>query len=77
MHGVMTYTEARGIVLLESIAKHYRLQANLAGGLNPDNVAEAVAKTNPYMVDVREEASPGIKDPAKVQAFISQAKKIP
>ena len=51
----------------------------LAGGLNPDNVAEAVVKTNPYMVDVSGgvEASPGIKDPAKVQAFISQAKKIP
>ncbi|MDG2018917.1 MAG: phosphoribosylanthranilate isomerase [Porticoccaceae bacterium] len=50
----------------------------LAGGLNPSNVADAVSKTNPYMVDVSGgvEASPGIKDPAKVKAFISEAKNI-
>jgi phosphoribosylanthranilate isomerase len=49
----------------------------LAGGLNPNNVAEAVAKTSPYMVDVSGgvEACPGIKDPEKVEAFISEAKK--
>lgn len=49
----------------------------LAGGLNPNNVAEAVAKTSPYMVDVSGgvEASPGIKDAGKVEAFISEAKK--
>ena len=48
----------------------------LAGGLTPDNVAEAIAKTEPYMVDVSGgvEASPGIKDPIKVQAFVAQAK---
>lgn len=49
----------------------------LAGGLTPDNVAEAIAKTLPYMVDVSGgvEASPGIKDPIKVKAFIAEAKK--
>jgi phosphoribosylanthranilate isomerase len=49
----------------------------LAGGLTPDNVAEAIAKTEPYMVDVSGgvEASPGVKDPIKVQAFVTQAKK--
>ena len=48
----------------------------LAGGLTPDNVAEAIAKTEPYMVDVSGgvEASPGIKDPIKVQALVAQAK---
>lgn len=49
----------------------------LAGGLNPSNVAQAVSITNPYMVDVSGgvEASPGVKDPVKVKAFITQAKK--
>jgi phosphoribosylanthranilate isomerase len=49
----------------------------LAGGLTPDNVAEAIAKTEPYMVDVSGgvESSPGIKDPIKVKAFVAQAKK--
>lgn len=50
----------------------------LAGGLNPSNVAQAVTITKPYMVDVSGgvEASPGVKDPVKVKAFIAQAKKI-
>jgi phosphoribosylanthranilate isomerase len=50
----------------------------LAGGLKPENVAEAIAKTKPYMVDVSGgvEASPGIKDPIKVKAFVAEAKKI-
>jgi len=55
---------------------HYRLI--LAGGLNPDNVHKAVSITSPFMVDVSGgvESSPGIKDPEKVKAFISKAKKI-
>jgi phosphoribosylanthranilate isomerase len=43
----------------------------LSGGLTPDNVAAAIAATEPYAVDVASgtEAAPGIKDPAKLQAF--------
>jgi phosphoribosylanthranilate isomerase len=43
----------------------------LSGGLNPDNVADAIAVTRPYAVDVASgvELSPGRKDPAKLQAF--------
>jgi phosphoribosylanthranilate isomerase len=47
----------------------------LAGGLTPENVAEAVRTVRPYAVDVASgvEAGPGIKDPEKVKRFIRHA----
>jgi phosphoribosylanthranilate isomerase len=44
----------------------------LSGGITPDNVADAVAELRPFAVDSASgtEASPGVKDPAKVTALI-------
>jgi phosphoribosylanthranilate isomerase len=50
----------------------------LSGGLNPDNVAEAIRATRATIVDVSSgvESSPGEKDPALIQRFLQAAKAV-
>lgn len=56
-------------------APHLRLI--VAGGLNPENISEALYTLQPWGVDVASgvEAAPGRKDPLKVRAFVSAVRK--
>lgn len=49
----------------------------LAGGLNPENVEEAIRRCGPYAVDVSSgvEASPGVKDKGRVEQFLRRVRR--
>jgi phosphoribosylanthranilate isomerase len=74
-------TAARGgtgrrVDWVQAAAIARRRKTVLAGGLTPDNVAEAIATVRPFGVDVSSgvEASPGRKDPDKVSRFVDAAR---
>jgi len=48
----------------------------VSGGLDPDNVGDAIARLRPRGVDVASgvESAPGVKDPQKVRAFVRNAR---
>lgn len=60
-------------------AHHTKVPVVLSGGLNAGNVASGIAAVRPYAVDVASgvEAEPGVKDPAKLEAFFAAASPAP
>jgi phosphoribosylanthranilate isomerase len=59
-------------------ARNWSLPWMLSGGLNAENLAEAVATTHAPAVDVSSgvESRPGVKDPVRIAAFLAAAKSI-
>jgi len=59
-------------------AKGFQIPTILSGGLNPDNIAEAISLVKPFGVDVNSgiEASPGKKNPALMSELMEIVRKM-
>jgi phosphoribosylanthranilate isomerase len=72
-------TSGAGIACDWSVARGVarRGELVLAGGLNPANVAQAIAEVRPFGVDVSTgvEVRPGVKGPAEIAKFVEAARK--
>ena len=70
----LPWQEPDPLHLQRAVAREGRVM--LAGRLGPDNVRQAVAAVSPWAVDAASqlEAEPGIKDHAKVRAFVAAAR---
>lgn len=61
-----------------SIPRQFQQSIILAGGLNPQNVAEAIVAVRPYAVDLSSgvEAAPGIKDASLMAQLMKEVKRV-
>jgi len=61
---------------LARATKKFASRLILAGGLSPENVAQAIETVNPDGVDVCSsvETAPGVKDPGRIQQFVAAAR---
>lgn len=59
-----------------TLLQHCRRRFFLAGGLTPDNVEEAITRTQPYAVDASSSLeSDGRKDPEKIRRFVAAVRR--
>lgn len=59
-----------------ALVKNISRQYFLAGGLNPENISEAIRRLNPFAVDVSSGIeTDGVKDKSKMTAFINAVRK--
>jgi phosphoribosylanthranilate isomerase len=64
--------------LSADLVKNIDVPVILAGGLDPENVAEAIKTVRPYAVDVSSGVETGgVKDPRKIEAFLREVKSCP
>ena len=59
-----------------AVPRQLPLPVVLSGGLSPENVGDAIRRVRPCAVDVSSgvEASPGVKDPRKIAAFMKEVR---
>ena len=79
--GHQTLRGGTGQVFDWSIAQHVNalgMQMFLAGGLSPENVAEAIESVRPYAVDTCSgiELKPGVKDHNRLRDFVTRARSL-